>query len=83
MRAAHAVRLTAPLRPPAHGHAASPDRSKDTTRPLSFTAFVEILLDWVAWWNTEHTSQALDGRTPLAAWQSDPTRLQEADPALL
>lgn len=59
------------------------DRSKDTTAPLSFTAFMEILLDWVAWWNTEHTSQALEGRTPLAAWQGDPTPLQEADPALL
>ncbi|MGO4462615.1 Mu transposase C-terminal domain-containing protein [Streptomyces sp. M-16] len=59
------------------------DRSKDTTRPLAFTAFVEILLDWVAWWNTEHTSQALDGQTPLAAWQGDPTPVQEADPALL
>lgn len=59
------------------------DRSQDTTQPLPFTAFVEILLDWVAWWNTEHTSQALDGRTPLAAWEADPTPVEDVDPALL
>jgi putative transposase len=42
---------------------------------LTFEAFVDELLGWVRWWNTEHTMPALDGRTPLAAWLEDPTPL--------
>ncbi|MGW1090945.1 Mu transposase C-terminal domain-containing protein [Streptomyces sp. NPDC002596] len=59
------------------------DRSKDTTPPLAFIAFVEILLEWVSWWNAEHTSAELGGLTPLAAWQADATPIQDADPGLL
>jgi putative transposase len=29
----------------------------------------------VRWWNTSHGMETLDGRTPLAAWQDDPTPL--------
>ncbi|MGW2513937.1 transposase [Streptomyces scopuliridis] len=55
----------------------------DETAPLPFTEFVRRLLEWVTWWNTEHTSQALDGRTPLEAWRADPTPIEDVDPGLL
>ncbi|MFF4355023.1 Mu transposase C-terminal domain-containing protein [Streptomyces sp. NPDC001530] len=35
------------------------------------------MLAWAAWWNTEHHPAALDGRTPLEAWQADPTPLTD------
>jgi putative transposase len=50
---------------------------QDPTAPLAFTAFVELLLNWVRWWNTEHSSQALGGRTPLQAWEEDPTPIED------
>lgn len=52
-------------------------RDKDPTAPLAFTAFVELLLNWVRGWNTEHCSQALGGRTPLQAWEEDPTPIED------
>ncbi|WP_370155316.1 Mu transposase C-terminal domain-containing protein [Streptacidiphilus sp. EB129] len=52
-------------------------RDRDPTPPLAFTVFVQLLLDWVRWWNTEHTSQALAGRTPLQAWEADPTPIED------
>ncbi|UXY33152.1 Mu transposase C-terminal domain-containing protein (plasmid) [Streptomyces sp. HUAS TT20] len=51
--------------------------------PLEFTVFVGLLLEWITWWNTEHTSQALEGRTPLQAWQDDPTPVEDVDAHLL
>ncbi|MFF2149594.1 Mu transposase C-terminal domain-containing protein [Kitasatospora sp. NPDC058190] len=67
---------------PRYTHAPTPsvrrrDRTKDETAPLTFTAFVELLLEWVNWWNTEHTSPALASRTPLQAWLEDPTPLED------
>ncbi|GAA2752977.1 Mu transposase C-terminal domain-containing protein [Kitasatospora cinereorecta] len=59
------------------------DRAKDHTAPLTFTAFVQLLLDWVHWWNTEHTSPALAGRTPLQAWLEDPTPIEDPTPGQL
>lgn len=55
----------------------------DDAEPLSFAEFVRLLLEWVTWWNTEHTSQALGGRTPLEAWRADPTPVEDVDPGLL
>ncbi|MGP3634498.1 Mu transposase C-terminal domain-containing protein [Streptomyces sp. 24-1644] len=55
----------------------------DETPPLPFTEFVQLLLQWITWWNTEHTSQALGGRTPLEAWRADPTPVEDVDRALL
>ncbi|MEN8656339.1 transposase [Streptomyces sp. 21So2-11] len=55
----------------------------DETPPLPFTEFVRRLLQWVTWWNTEHTSQALDGLTPLEAWRADPTPIEDVQPHLL
>ncbi|MEV0850572.1 Mu transposase C-terminal domain-containing protein [Streptomyces sp. NPDC049954] len=44
---------------------------------LTFEAFVELLLKWVHWWNTEHQPRKLRGRTPMEAWQCDPTPLYD------
>lgn len=41
---------------------------------LEFTVFVDLLLEWVVWWNTEDTSQALAGRAAFQVWQDDPIR---------
>ncbi|MFJ2191699.1 Mu transposase C-terminal domain-containing protein [Kitasatospora sp. NPDC087861] len=45
--------------------------------PLTFAAFVALLLDWVRWWNTEHHPAGLDGLTPTEAWNADPTPLHD------
>ena len=64
------------------GYVRQPRPGKRATRPkdellLSFEDFTTRLLDWVQWWNTEHTPAPLDGRTPLQAWQDDPTPLRD------
>lgn len=59
-------------------------RSIDPDAPaLSFEAFVDLLLAWVRWWNTEHRPRALKGRTPIEVWQADPTPLFDVPPQLL
>lgn len=67
--------------------ALSPRRRRPRTAPpanlLSFADFTARLLDWVTWWNTEHPSQALDGRTPLQAWNADPTPIEDVPADLL
>ncbi|MEU1667079.1 Mu transposase C-terminal domain-containing protein [Streptomyces sparsogenes] len=53
-------------------------RTADPEEPaLSFEAFVELLLKWVHWWNTEHQPRGLGGRTPMEAWSCDPTPLHD------
>ncbi|MGW2975216.1 Mu transposase C-terminal domain-containing protein [Streptomyces mirabilis] len=53
-------------------------RTADPDEPaLTFEAFVELLLEWVRWWNNEHKPQALGGRTPMEAWRADPTPLYD------
>nr|WP_244943633.1 transposase family protein [Streptomyces inhibens] len=45
---------------------------------LSFADFVEVLLDWVRWWNTGHRPSGLaSGLTPMAAWEADPTPVED------
>ncbi|WP_453849083.1 Mu transposase C-terminal domain-containing protein [Streptomyces violascens] len=56
---------------------------RDEGEALPFTVFVELLLDWVHQWNTAHVSQPLGGRTPLEAWQDDPTPVEDVDAGLL
>ncbi|WP_329256689.1 Mu transposase C-terminal domain-containing protein [Streptomyces pseudovenezuelae] len=55
----------------------------DGAEPLPFAEFVRLLLEWITWWNTDHTSQALDGCTPLEAWRADPTPIEDVDRELL
>ncbi len=45
---------------------------------LSYPDFVQVLLDWVAWWNTEHHPAGVpDGMTPSEAWEADPTPIED------
>ncbi|MET9080140.1 transposase family protein [Streptomyces sp. NPDC004232] len=45
---------------------------------MPFADFVKVLLDWVAWWNTEHRPAGLkDNGTPRQAWEADPTPLED------
>jgi putative transposase len=54
------------------GRVADPDAP-----PLTYEAFVGLLLDWVTWWNTCHHPTALNGKTPIEAWQADATPLTD------
>jgi putative transposase len=45
---------------------------------LPYPDFVKVLLDWVAWWNTEHRPAGLTGgRTPAQAWEADSTPVED------
>ncbi|WP_374203097.1 Mu transposase C-terminal domain-containing protein [Streptomyces sp. ST2-7A] len=64
------------------GYARQPRPGKRSLRPkdevlLGFEDFTARLLDWTTWWNTEHRPAPLRGRTPLEAWQDDPTPLRD------
>jgi AAA domain/Mu transposase, C-terminal len=50
---------------------------------LAFAAFVAEVLAWVKWWNGQHTIAELGGLTPLASWTSDPSPVEDVDPAAL
>lgn len=64
------------------GYARQPRPGKRSSRPkdevlLGFEDFTARLLDWTSWWNTEHRPAPLQGKTPLEAWQDDPTPLRD------
>jgi len=64
------------------GYARQPRPGKRPARPkdevlLDFEDFTARLLEWVQWWNTSHQPAPLGGRTPLQAWQDDPTPLRD------
>ncbi|GAA0906650.1 Mu transposase C-terminal domain-containing protein [Streptomyces asiaticus] len=68
------------------GYARQPRSGKRASRPkdevlLGFEDFTARLLDWTLWWNTEHRPAPLRGRTPLEAWQDDPTPLRDVPAA--
>ncbi|MFF5638427.1 Mu transposase C-terminal domain-containing protein [Streptomyces sp. NPDC012825] len=52
-------------------------------RLLPLEAFIVLLGQWVAWWNTEHRPRSLGGRTPAAAWDEDLTPVEDAEPGAL
>ncbi|MCZ7430162.1 Mu transposase C-terminal domain-containing protein [Streptomyces sp. WMMC1477] len=53
-------------------------KGEGSTPLLSFAAFVEVLLDWVRWWNTQHHPAGLGGEiTPQQAWEADPTPIED------
>ncbi|TDU68980.1 putative transposase [Streptomyces sp. KS 21] len=56
-----------------------PGRPKDEGL-LDFEDFTARLLGWVEWWNTCHLPQPLDGKSPLQAWEGDPTPVREVSP---
>ncbi|WP_329309623.1 Mu transposase C-terminal domain-containing protein [Streptomyces sp. NBC_01262] len=47
---------------------------------LHFEVFVALVLDWVRRWNTEHTIEDLDGKTPAQVWAADPTPIKIITP---
>ncbi|MFD3657662.1 transposase family protein [Streptomyces sp. NPDC058620] len=62
------------------GYSRQPRPGKRASRPkaevlLAFEA--ARLLSWTLWWNTEHCPAPLRGKTPLEAWQDDPTLLRD------
>nr|WSW48732.1 transposase family protein [Streptomyces sp. NBC_01001] len=64
------------------GYVRQPRPGRRRTRPkdevlLGVEDFTSRLLDWVAWWNTCHQPDPLRGRSPLEAWEADPTPLRE------
>ncbi|MGW7049740.1 Mu transposase C-terminal domain-containing protein [Streptomyces avermitilis] len=64
------------------GYVRQPRPGKRAARPkdevlLGFEDFTARPLDWTVWWNTEHRPVPLRGRTPLEAWQDDPTPLRD------
>ncbi len=68
------------------GYARQPRPGKRPSRPkdevlLGFEDFTARLLAWTVWWNTEHRPAPLQGRTPLQAWQDDPTPLRDVPAA--
>ncbi|MCX5318057.1 Mu transposase C-terminal domain-containing protein [Streptomyces sp. NBC_00154] len=56
-------------------------RKPETSGAMSFQDFTAEVLAWTHWWNTEHRPQALSGRTPLEAWQADPTPVTDVPAA--
>ncbi|MEU5347379.1 transposase family protein [Streptomyces sp. NPDC020766] len=68
------------------GYARQPRPGKRSSRPkdevlLGFEDFTGRLLAWTSWWNTEHHPAPLRGKTPLEAWQDDPTPLRDVPAA--
>jgi len=80
----HSVELMHLAALPGYVHAPAPGkrprRVTDRSLLMDFATFTADLLGWVHWWNTTHTPQPLDGRTPLQAWNQDPTPLVDIDP---
>ncbi|GAX57909.1 MULTISPECIES: Mu transposase C-terminal domain-containing protein [Streptomyces] len=47
---------------------------------LDYETFVTVVLDWVDWWNNDHTIARLYRRTPAQAWHADLTPIDTLDP---
>ncbi|MFB7738464.1 Mu transposase C-terminal domain-containing protein [Streptomyces sp. NPDC056112] len=70
------------------GYAHTPRSSRDRRgRPLwdlqdliEYETFIALVLDWVNWWNNDHTIARLHRRTPAQAWQADLTPIDTLDP---
>ncbi|MFI2790877.1 Mu transposase C-terminal domain-containing protein [Kitasatospora sp. NPDC018614] len=56
-------------------------RSAGAVSALSFQDFTAEVLEWTNWWNTAHRPKSLSGRTPLQAWQADPTPVTDISAA--
>ncbi|MGW3747005.1 transposase [Streptomyces sp. NPDC005146] len=53
------------------------NRTAEAASVLSFQDFTAEVLEWTNWWNTAHRPKVLSGRTPLEAWQADPTSVTD------
>ncbi|WP_055631260.1 Mu transposase C-terminal domain-containing protein, partial [Streptomyces hirsutus] len=47
---------------------------------LDYETFVTLVLDWVDWWNNDHTIARLHRRTPAQAWHADLTPIDTLTP---
>ncbi|MFD3840261.1 recombinase [Streptomyces sp. NPDC058642] len=50
---------------------------------IEFETFVQLVLDWVEWWNNDHTIARLHRRTPAQAWAEDLTPIDTIAPEAL
>ncbi|MFD7121471.1 Mu transposase C-terminal domain-containing protein [Streptomyces sp. NPDC059922] len=66
---------------PRSGRRGRTDRTAQAASALSFQDFTAEVLEWTNWWNTAHRPKALSGRTPLEAWQADPTPVNDVPAA--
>ncbi|MGW2786655.1 Mu transposase C-terminal domain-containing protein [Streptomyces populi] len=48
---------------------------------LDYETFVTLVLNWVEWWNNDHTIARLHRKTPAQAWQADLTPIETLDAA--
>lgn len=67
------------------GYVRQPRPGRRRARPkdevlLGFEDFTARLLGWVEWWNTSHRPEPLNGKSPLQAWEADPTPVREVSP---
>ncbi|WP_435811681.1 Mu transposase C-terminal domain-containing protein [Streptomyces virginiae] len=73
---------------PGYNLTPTPRRSRKKTGPkpplpLSFEEFTTEVLVWARWWNTQHRPASLAGRTPIEAWNADPTPLSDVPESAL
>ncbi|MGW1901681.1 integrase catalytic domain-containing protein [Streptomyces hirsutus] len=74
---------------PGYSHAPASRRDKpgqplwQLNELLEFETFVQLVLDWVEWWNNDHTVARLNRRTPAQAWADDLTPIDTIDPEAL
>ncbi|MEU7340228.1 DDE-type integrase/transposase/recombinase [Streptomyces sp. NPDC007074] len=47
---------------------------------LDYQTFITLVLNWVQWWNNDHTIARLHRRTPAQAWEADLTPIDTLDP---
>lgn len=47
--------------------------------PMRIERFAAVFADWVTWYNTQRPHAGLDGRTPLQAWNDDPSAVARVD----
>lgn len=47
--------------------------------PMRIERFAVVFADWVAWYNTQRPHAGLDGRTPLQAWNDDPSAVARVE----
>ncbi|MEV3986912.1 Mu transposase C-terminal domain-containing protein [Nonomuraea sp. NPDC049758] len=79
-----AGKLYGPLDDRAAARAAAGERGAGPgagVAPMRIERFAARFADWAAWYNFERPHRMLDGRTPLQAWQDDPSALHRIDAA--
>ncbi|MFE5973709.1 Mu transposase C-terminal domain-containing protein [Streptomyces sp. NPDC056460] len=50
---------------------------------VDYETFITLVLNWIDWWNNDHTIARLHRRTPAQAWTDDLTPIETLDPETL